>query len=384
MSSCPRDGAVSAAPQSMLQNISVSAITPDPDQPRKHFAPAALADLAQSMEVNGLAVPVLVRPVGETFMLVHGERRYRAALSLGWETIPAEVRPMSENQARRVALIENIQRESLTAIEEARALETLLQTGLTQAQLGKQIGKGQSYIAQKLRLLKLPAPLAVLVGHGAITENHVRQILKLKTWYRGAQINIPPREPREDDAESLLDLSPEELSHSLLWLRPLDALWPTPVTPEKAPVIRETLDALAQRLPSEGGPVESWVRIATWFGCCAYTGALSVADLAGLLDRFREQLYAAVFEVYVLKNHTDGDPPKPNTTGWAHFWGYRSDARHAGIPRDPPDELIRHVRDWGNHLLIEAHSSWLIPSNCQEGMQYAEQYRAARAKEGYV
>lgn len=377
-----RNTTTTAPETSMFQNILVSTIAPDPNQPRKHFDPVALADLAQSMEVNGLVAPVLVRPVGDAFMLVHGERRYRAALSLGWETIPAEVRQMSETQARRVALIENLQREALTPIEEARAFDALLQTGLTQAQLGKQLGKGQSYIAQKLRLLKMPAALVALVERDAITENHARQILKLKAWYRGARLAT---RSADCDSESSPDATnrhatPDELAVVLARLRPLDALWVVRVTPEQAPVVDQALNALVADMVAGDGYMDSWLRVATWFGCFTYLANLSVAELGALLDTFREQLYSAVFEVHCSPLRTTAPPSDPESTDWAYFWGYQSDARHAGVPQDPPADLLKHVRDWGLRLLT-AGDRWLIPSNCQNGQMYAEQYRAAMLRE---
>lgn len=162
----------------MSQDIFLSLIDPDPEQPRKHFQD--VDDLAQSIDANGLAVPILVRPMGERFTIVHGERRYRAALSLGWETIRAEVRDISPDEARWLSLVENVQRADLTPIEEARAYQARLASGITQTELGRRIGKSQSYVAQKLRLLKLSADVRDAVHLGNLTEGHARQLLRLK------------------------------------------------------------------------------------------------------------------------------------------------------------------------------------------------------------
>lgn len=167
-----------------LLDLELSLIDPDPDQPRKHFDPVKLAELAESMQRDGLAVPIMVRPAGERFIIVHGERRYRAALSLGWATIRAEIRrDLESDSARWLALIENIQRDDLTPIEEAREYERRLSEGLTQQQLAQRIGKTRSYIAQKLRLLTLPKPIMLYIERGALSEGHARQLLRLKALF---------------------------------------------------------------------------------------------------------------------------------------------------------------------------------------------------------
>ena len=164
----------------MSRDILLSLVDPDPGQPRKHFDAGKLAELADSMRANGLAVPILLRPSGDRLVIVHGARRYRAALSLGWESIPAEVRDVSPDEARWLALVENVQRADLSPIEEAQAYQERLSEDITQAELGQRIGKSQSYIAQKLRLLRLPDDVQTAVGAGDIAEGHARQILRVK------------------------------------------------------------------------------------------------------------------------------------------------------------------------------------------------------------
>ena len=161
----------------MSRDILIDLIDADPDQPRRHFDADQLAELAESIAANGLIVPILLRPVGERFVIVHGERRFRACQSLGWSTIPADVRDMDAETAKWLALVENIQRADLTPIEEAQAYAAALATGLTQLQLGKRIGKTQSYIAQKLRLLKMAPEVQEAVAAGTISEGIARQLL---------------------------------------------------------------------------------------------------------------------------------------------------------------------------------------------------------------
>jgi ParB family chromosome partitioning protein len=163
----------------MSCDILLSLIDADPEQPRKHFDQAQLDELAQSMAANGLAVSILVRPAGERYTIVHGERRYRAALSLGWETIAADVRDVAPDEAPWLALIENVQRADLSPIEEAKAYRARLDAGITQQALGERIGKSQSYIATKLRYLKLDPEVQEALGTGGISEGHAKQLLRI-------------------------------------------------------------------------------------------------------------------------------------------------------------------------------------------------------------
>ena len=163
----------------MSRDILLTDIDRDPEQPRKHFDAAALQELADSMAATGLAVPITVKPAGARFVIVTGERRWRAAQLLGWATIRAEVQELDAATAQWRTLVENIQRADLTPIEEAHAFQKLTDAGHTQTEIAKRIGKGQSYVAQKLRLLKMPAEVQAMLGDGRLTEGHARQLLRL-------------------------------------------------------------------------------------------------------------------------------------------------------------------------------------------------------------
>ena len=363
-------------PASMFQNIPLASITPDPNQPRKTFDDESLASLAQTMAADGQLAAVLVRPVGSGFQLVHGERRYRAAKRLGWETITAEVRELTDKQARRMALIENIQRESLTPIDEARALQAVLDTGITQVDLGKQIGKQQSYIAQKLRLLRMPAPLVVLVEHGAITENHARHLLKLERWYHGLT---------EQLTRTSETVTAREAGACISGIRPLDGYFGAPVVAGQ-PSEQAILDALNTWRESDGDSAV-WVRIALWYGIGAALGKLTVTQLAKGIDTLKEHVYSAMIDLMFVQGIEKKEPPPPNTSAWFRYWGYRSDLRHAGIPlgiltTDKPlhpltREMIEH-----HTKLFGSNGAWLLPTECQHYGQHADAYRAAMAKEG--
>ncbi|MBQ9036486.1 MAG: nucleoid occlusion protein [Erysipelotrichaceae bacterium] len=155
-------------------------IVPNPYQPRKQFDTEALQELTASIRENGLIQPVTVRKNGDHFELIAGERRFRACQLLGWETIPAVIIEADDDEMAQLALIENIQREDLSAIEEANAYQELLSRGhITQEQLADKMGKSQSSIANKLRLLNLSEEVKqALVSH-QISERHGRAMLGL-------------------------------------------------------------------------------------------------------------------------------------------------------------------------------------------------------------
>ncbi|RZT20971.1 MULTISPECIES: nucleoid occlusion protein [Fictibacillus] len=163
--------------------IPVQYIIPNRFQPRTVFIDERIEELSQTIEAHGIIQPIVVRVIGEDqYELIAGERRWRAVQKLGWEKIPAIVKEMDDSQTASVALIENLQREELTAIEEAMAYAKLLELhGLTQEGLAQKLGKGQSTIANKLRLLKLPQSIQDALLQKKITERHARALIVLKT-----------------------------------------------------------------------------------------------------------------------------------------------------------------------------------------------------------
>jgi len=139
-----------------IQEIPMESINTNPSQPRRHFDDNSIYELAQSIQESGLIQPIIVRVGSGGFFLIAGERRYRAFQYLGRKTIPAVVIEASENDSENLSLIENIQRMDLSAIEEALAYQSLLNNQkITQEELARRIGKSQSSIANKLRLLQL-------------------------------------------------------------------------------------------------------------------------------------------------------------------------------------------------------------------------------------
>lgn len=167
-----------SAPPEDSSEIRIDLIDPSPVQPRSHFDERSLKELAMSISENGIVQPVLVRPNGSRFELVAGERRWRAAQAAGLQQIPAIIREIPSDKVLELALIENIQREDLNAIEEARAYKKLIETvGLTQESLAQRVGRDRSYITNHIRLLRLPEDLQQLVQEGKLSAGHARTLL---------------------------------------------------------------------------------------------------------------------------------------------------------------------------------------------------------------
>lgn len=158
--------------------IDIDLIDPSAMQPRTQFGEAKLEELAKSIESNGIVQPLLVRQRGARYELIAGERRWRAAKLAGLSRIPAVVRDVPDSRVLELALIENIQREDLNAIEEAQAYKKLIEAiGLTQETLAERVGRDRSYITNYLRLLRLPKDIQLLVQEGKLSTGHARALL---------------------------------------------------------------------------------------------------------------------------------------------------------------------------------------------------------------
>ncbi len=162
-----------------LRDLPVELISANPNQPRRRFDDEALLALAESIRVRGVLQPVLVRSVaGGTYELVAGERRWRAAQMAGLETIPAVVRAHDEADSLEIALIENMAREDLNPVEEARACSMLVdELGLTREEIGRRVGRSRVAVSNLMRLLDLPDDVLDLLETGALTEGHGRALL---------------------------------------------------------------------------------------------------------------------------------------------------------------------------------------------------------------
>lgn len=163
--------------------LPIAKISANKFQPRTVFDEEKIEELARTIEIHGVIQPIVVRASDQEgeYEIIAGERRFRAMSSLGWEEVPAIIRQLSDKETASIALIENLQREELTSIEEANAYQNLLEIqGITQEALAQRLGKGQSTVANKLRLLKLPEEIQTALLNRIITERHARVLLKIK------------------------------------------------------------------------------------------------------------------------------------------------------------------------------------------------------------
>jgi len=190
-----------------VSEIPVDAIVFNPYQPRRAFGEEELRELATSIREYGVIQPIVVRPYGKGFELIAGERRLRAAKLAGLETIPAIIREASNRDTALLALVENLQREDLSFLDEAEGYQRLLEEfGLTQEELARRVGKSQSTIANKLRLLRLPESVRRAIRERGISERHARALLRLDE--EEVQLAVVERVVEEDmtvrEAEELV------------------------------------------------------------------------------------------------------------------------------------------------------------------------------------
>jgi len=161
-----------------VQTIPIASISPDPDQPRRHFDEAALEELGRSIAERGVIQPILVRPIGGRFQIVAGERRWRAAQKAQLHEIPAIVRTLTEAETLEIALVENIQRQDLNAIEEAEGYQRLIaEFGHSQEALARIVHKSRSHVANLLRLLDLPRGVRGMLASGQLSMGHARALI---------------------------------------------------------------------------------------------------------------------------------------------------------------------------------------------------------------
>ena len=169
-----------ATPMAEMTEIKISDIVPNPTQPRRDFDEEALAELAGSIRTLGLIQPITVKRDGEKYLIISGERRWRASQLAGIETLPAYIRDVDDENLHAMALVENIQREDLNAIEIALGLKRLIEEcGLTQDALADKVGKKRSTVANYLRLLNLPNEVQLALKEGLISAGHAKAIASL-------------------------------------------------------------------------------------------------------------------------------------------------------------------------------------------------------------
>lgn len=164
----------------VVKLVPLASVEPNPDQPRKDFDEAALQELADSIREQGVLQPLLVEAWGSGYRIVAGERRWRASQLAGLVEVPVLIRSFTDESRMEIALIENIQRTDLTALEEARAYRNLMDAfNLTQDEVAKKVGKQRSTVANALRLLKLPEDMQQALDRGSLTPGHARAVLSV-------------------------------------------------------------------------------------------------------------------------------------------------------------------------------------------------------------
>ena len=164
-----------------LIDLDLDLVEPNSEQPRTRFSDENLEELAQSIRVNGIVQPIVVRRKGERYQIVAGERRWRAAQRAGLQKVPAVVKDVSDEKLLELALVENIQRQELNPIEEAKAYKNLINTvGLTQEMVAERVGKNRTVVTTSLRLLRLPDEIQKLIEEEKLSAGHGRALLMLE------------------------------------------------------------------------------------------------------------------------------------------------------------------------------------------------------------
>lgn len=172
------DATLASGEAGPIQTVPISELKANPSQPRTHFDPAQLDDLVASVKEKGVLTPLLVRPAGDGYEIIAGERRWRASQRAGIHDLPVVVREVSDQEALELALVENVQRADLTPIEEAKGYRRLMdEFGYTQEALSKQLGKSRSHIANILRLMSLPTKVQKAVDEGRLSTGHAKALI---------------------------------------------------------------------------------------------------------------------------------------------------------------------------------------------------------------
>ena len=197
------------------RTLPVAFLKPNPNQPRKNFAESDLEDLANSIREKGVLQPILVRPVkgaSDSFEIVAGERRWRAAQRAKLHDVPVVVRELDDGEALELAIVENVQRADLNAIEEAAAYQELIgRFAYTQERIAQEVGKSRSHVANTLRLLKLPEAVQAMLRDGRLTAGHARTLIGVPDPEArakaiiDAELNVRQAEQRSDQARKGLE-----------------------------------------------------------------------------------------------------------------------------------------------------------------------------------
>jgi ParB family chromosome partitioning protein len=232
-----------------LRELPVGSVLPNPLQPRSHMNEAELAELAASIEASGLLQPVIVRPRNGRYELIAGERRWKAVQRLGWAKIPALVKDVDDRTLLTLALIENLQRDDLTAIDEAAGYQRLgSEFQLGQAEIARLVGRDRSTIANLLRLLKLPDEVKQLIQDGKLSEGHARALLGITD--ETTQVGLAREAAEQGWSVREVEARAKDNGGRISTPAPVPSL---PRSPQKMPSadVRRVEDALRKRLGTD-------------------------------------------------------------------------------------------------------------------------------------
>jgi len=361
--------------------LDMDLIRPNKEQPRKHFS--GIVELSESIEANGLQQPIVVRPIDEGYEIIAGQRRFMACRLLGRKSIEAIVRTgIDDRTAYELAIVENAQREGLTPMEEADAFKRLQDEGFTQQKIAGIIGKSQSYVAHKLRLLSLPEFLTVYLRNGLLTENHLRQIQRLKGIYPPGLKQSHVTAPAPEAVGGIIK-DTTDATYMLIRLQPEDCSPPFKAGPEQMESCRLFWDYVSKH----NADVEQWLLAALWYAALA-SNDMSVSDLSTAIDRFQERYHDAIHQWY------DGlcwGPPKAGDRlkekleeilgYWTddkkrEYWGFRADLRHGGS-LNLDVETPGPIRDWYEDIVLRLadNPTYCLPTSMQR--QFGQVVRRA-------
>lgn len=325
--------------------ILTSKIQPDPDQPRRRFDDAKLNELASSMTELGQLQPILVRSEGDGFVIVAGERRWRAAERVGWTEIDAEVVSRDTDEILWLQLAENLARTDLSPIEEARAYRALVAAGHSHREIGEKVGKSKSQVTQKLRLLDASPTLVELLDAGHLTEGHARILLTIKSMYdvtttenTALQTVVRKNDDLIMDTEAwpLLWVGfcrPEDLPDG--WIAMMGILLDAEHRQDGDQKARDLM--VAAKALMEDSEIPVWWRPVAWWAMVAVVFDMSVVQLKKHLEMWRHRLDSA--RLFLALHPAIGDLPErsgPNAKveqalDHGCYFGHKSDLRHAGI-----------------------------------------------------
>jgi len=237
------DKATDTDPENSILYININDIKPNTNQPRKRFDEDKIEELAASIQEHGIIQPIVVRRLEKGYEIVAGERRYRAARKAELKQVPCILRELTDEQNMLLAIIENMQREDLNPIEEAEAMDKLINAyGLTQEQVSKSVGKSRPYITNVLRLLRLPQEIREMVAEGELTQGHARALINIGDEKKQLLI------ARRAKEEGLSVRTIEQLSGELTTTAKRKKARPRRKNPDEAKVEEELKQALGTRV----------------------------------------------------------------------------------------------------------------------------------------